>query len=331
MHRSRVSARYSFVESSEAEHLESFADEVAAGLSQPNKRLPCRFFYDADGSSLFEDICALPEYYVTRAEREILERHADDIAAQFDEPVSLAELGSGSSAKTRLLIEALLRRQGELRYVPVDISRRILDESARELLDDYTGLEIFAIASEYRDGLRHVRRETHRPKLIAWLGSNVGNFDRTEAARFVRSIRDAMTPDDRLLLGVDLRKDRTALEAAYDDAQGVTARFNKNLLVRINEELDGDVDLSTFEHRATWHPGPGRVSMELVSTCDQDVEIQALDQVVRFRAGEAIHTEDSYKYSEQEIATLAEEAGLRVRERWLDSGSRFSLNLLDPA
>ena len=328
MVRSSDSPRYSFVEDDQI--LDSFADAVSEGLTAVPKSLPCRFLYDAEGSALFEAICALPEYYPTRTERAILERHADDVAARFQVPITLAELGSGSSTKTRLLIEALLRSQGTLRYVPVDISSSILDESARELLESYGGLEIHAIAGEYRDGLHHVRRETRRPKLIAWLGSNIGNFSRGEAVAFVRAIREAMTEQDRLLLGVDLRKARSRLEAAYDDAQGVTADFNLNLLARINRDLGGHFDLRRFEHRATWEENPGRIVLELVSRVDQEVEIEDLGMAVKFAEGEALHTEDSYKYSIDEIDTLAAAADLRVAERWLDPNAWFSLNLLSP-
>jgi dimethylhistidine N-methyltransferase len=322
--------RYSFVESDATEELDDFGDEVERGLSAHPKSLPCRFLYDAQGSEIFEAICDLPEYYPTRTERSILERHADDIVSRFETPITLAELGSGSSTKTRLLIEALLRSQGRLRYLPVDISRSILDQSARELLDSYQGLEIHAIASEYRVGLGHLGREQRRPKLIAWLGSNIGNFAREEAARFVSGIRDAMSSDDHALFGIDLRKGRERLESAYDDAQGVTADFNLNLLARINRELGGRFRLDRFEHRARWRPVEGRVKLDLVSRVDQEVEIQDLGLAVKFREGEAIHTEDSYKYSVEEIDALAAQAGLRVVERWLDDRAWFSLNLLAP-
>ncbi len=322
--------RYSFVESDATEDLDNFGDAVERGLGRQAKSLPCRFLYDARGSEIFEAICDLPEYYPTRTERAILERHAGDIAAHFDEPITLAELGSGSSTKTRLLIEAFLRSQGKLRYLPVDISRTMLDQSARELLDSYEGLEIHAIASEYREGLGHVGRERRRPKLIAWLGSNIGNFSRDEAAHFVRGIRSTLAKKDRVLFGIDLRKDRDRLESAYDDAEGVTADFNLNLLARINRELGGSFELERFEHRASWRPEEGRVKLDLVSRVDQEVEIRELGLVVKFLIWEAIHTEDSYKYSLEEIDALAADTGLRVVERWLDDQSWFSLNLLAP-
>jgi dimethylhistidine N-methyltransferase len=322
--------RYTLLESDPHSERASFAEAVARGLGSEPKSLPCRFLYDEVGSKLFEEICRLPEYYLTRAERRILETQADDIAACFDEPALLAELGSGSSAKTRLLIEAFLRRQGRLRYVPVDIAREILDESAQALLADYRALEIRAIAGEYQQGLRHLHGERTCPKLIAWLGSNIGNFDRAGAAEFLAHIRGAMEPRDRLLVGIDLRKDRRTLERAYDDSLGVTARFNLNLLARINRELGGGFDLAHFEHEALWREREGRMELSLVSRRDQEVRIRALDQVVKLRDGERIHTEDSFKYSYEEIAEIASAASLCVARRWLDPTGAYSLNLLAP-
>lgn len=331
MQRSQVSPRFALVESDPAEHLGSFAEAVAAGLSRRPKTLPCRFLYDEVGSELFEEICALPEYYLTRAEHQLLRDHSDDIVSRLATPVALAELGSGSSTKTRLLIEALLRRQPRLRYVPVDISQTMLEETAEALLADYGGLEVHAIAGEYQQGLRHVGGETRLPKLIAWLGSNVGNFDRAAAARFLRGIRDVLSDTDRVLVGIDLRKQRRVLERAYDDAAGVTARFNLNLLARINRELDGGFDLAAFAHRAEWREDEGRMWLGLESLESQAVAIKAIDRVVRFQRGERIHTEDSYKYSFEEIGALARSASLVLEQRWLDASGRYSLNLLAPA
>jgi len=325
---SRVSARLALAESDPDEHLDSFAEAVRQGLSGAPKSLPCRFLYDEIGSALFEQICDLPEYYLTRAEHQILEDEASDIVAHLPAGVALAELGSGSSTKTRLLIESLLERQPTLRYLPVDISPTILQESARALLSDYPSLEVHAIAGEYEEGLRHLEGQRDRPKLIAWLGSNVGNFDRRRAARFLRGVRDAMSDRDRVLVGVDLRKSAEVLEAAYDDDAGVTARFSLNLLARINRELDGRFDLERFEHQAIYRDLEGRVDIGLVSRCDQEVEIAALESVVKFERGERIHTEDSYKYSVEEIDALAEGAGLALRHRWLDRTRAYSLNLL---
>jgi dimethylhistidine N-methyltransferase len=325
-----VSPRYALTESDPHHGLDDFAAAVSAGLGARPKTLPCRFLYDERGSELFEEICELPEYYLTRAERRLLEKHADAIAALLPTPIALAELGSGSSSKTRLLIEALLRRQPRLRYVPIDISRSILEESAGALLADYRGLEIHAIAGEYQDGLRHVRRETRVPKLVAWLGSNVGNFDRRSAARFLRGIREVLSDADRVLVGIDLRKDGFRLLRAYDDAAGVTARFNLNLLERINRELDGGFDVARFAHRAEWREAEGRVKLVLESREAQAVPIKGIDRVVRFERGEHIHTEDSYKYDFGEIDALARASGLTLEARWLEDEG-YSLNLLRPS
>jgi dimethylhistidine N-methyltransferase len=309
---------------------EAFAQDVARGLTHRPKRLSCRYFYDAEGSRLFEAICDLPEYYLTRAERSILTERADAIAANFDTPISLVELGSGSSVKTRLLIEAFRRRHGTLRYVPVDISPTILEETARALRADYSGIEITAIAAEYEEGLIRLARDADRPRLVLWLGSNVGNFERSEAAAFLGRLRATLRECDRLLVGVDLRKERAILEAAYDDSQGVTARFNLNILARINRELGGSFDLGSFRHVARYDETQGRVEMHLESRRPQRVGIAALGLAVPFAPGERIHTENSYKYSLVEIDALAAAAGLRITHRWLDGDGRFSANLLAP-
>jgi dimethylhistidine N-methyltransferase len=320
-----LARRYRLIDA--APEQESFAAAAAAGLSRTPKAIPCRFLYDEAGSKLFEEICELPEYYLTRAEREILVAQADRIAARFTGPITLAELGSGSSAKTRLLIEACLRRHGGLRYLPVDISRSMLEASSLRLLERYASLEVRAVASELEAGLHHVGRETSRPKLVLWLGSSIGNLARDEAAGFLARVREALAPRDGLLVGIDLRKQREVLERAYDDAAGVTARFTLNLLERMNRELEAHFDTRRFAHRAVYHEDPGCVRIEIVSRRAQRVAIEALDLEVELARGEAIHAEDSFKYSLAEIDALASSAGLEVVERWLDAGERFSLTL----
>jgi L-histidine N-alpha-methyltransferase len=308
------------------------AEHVELGLQRAQKTLPCRFFYDDEGSRIFEEICELPEYYLTRAEHEVLRDRCDEIARSFGRKTLLVELGSGSSTKTRTLIEAFLDHHGRLRYAPVDISRGILEESAHALLDDYPGLEILAIAAEYDHGLEKLRsEEAIDRKLILWLGSSVGNFTRAEASEFLESVRDTMQASDRLLIGIDLRKDAKTLERAYDDDAGVTARFNKNILRRINRELGADFDVDEFAHRATFDPAKGRVEMHLESLKDQTVSISTLDMTVTLAEGETIHTENSYKYSRDEISALAESARLTVEKQWTDSADRFSLSVLAPA
>ena len=307
--------------------LEDFASDVAAGLAGNPKRLSCSYFYDREGSLLFEEICDLPEYYLTRAEAEILRQRAGEVGSRLAAGTTLVELGSGSAAKTRILIEVLLSRQDTLRYVPVDISRSMLEETSLALLESYPALHVTAIAGEYADGLRQLQAMSEESKLILWLGSNVGNFERPDAAEFLRGVRDTMSPQDRILVGIDLRKDRRVLEPAYDDSRGVTARFNLNILARINRELGGHFDLTAFRHRALYNEGAGRIEMYLVSARPQRVAIDRLWLEVPFATGEAIHTENSYKYSVIEMETLAEAAGLETEARWLDAGDRFSVNL----
>jgi L-histidine N-alpha-methyltransferase len=225
------------------------------------------------------------------------------------------------------LLEALLPGR-RVRYVPIDICRPVLEESATDLLQRFPPLEIVAVAAEYHQGLRHLGTESDRPRLILWLGSNIGNFTRAEAATFLRCIRDAMTSADGMLVGVDLRKDRAVLEAAYDDAAGVTAAFNRNLLARINHELNGNFDPSAFQHRAIYNQELGRIEMYLVSTRVQSVTIGEIGLTVRFAVGETIHTENSYKYSSAEITAVAAAAGLQDQCSWQDAASRFSVHLL---
>ena len=279
---------------------------------------------------MFEQICDLPEYYPTRTERAILEEHADKLVAHVGHPVDLVELGSGSASKTRLVVEALLRRHGQLRFIPVDISRSILEESSLALVEDYSDLEVLAVAGEYHDGLDFLKGESGPPRLILWLGSNVGNFVRADAIHFLQRLRGAMRPGDQLLAGIDLRKDPATLLAAYDDAAGVTAAFNKNILRRINHELGGHFELDHFRHEARWNETEGRIEMHLVSVAAQSVLIDDLDLIVTFDDGESIHTENSYKYSLHEIETLAAAAGFAADSQWFDEAHRFSVNLWQP-
>jgi L-histidine Nalpha-methyltransferase len=330
MSRPTWDGRFVMIESGEERERAQFVREVAVGLGSMPKRLPCRYFYDREGSRLFEAICELDEYYLLRAEREILQRRAAEIAGSVSAGAVLVELGSGSAVKTRILIEALLRRQGTVRYIPIDVSRAILTESSQALLADYKGLEIVAVAGEYLEGFEQVKAEAEHPRLILWLGSNIGNLGRAEAASFLRRLGELLSPADRVLCGIDLRKERAVLDRAYDDPLGVTARFNLNLLARINRELGGHFDVESFSHRAVYNEAAGRVEMYLVSTRAQRIAIDAIGLQFSFEAGETIHTEDSYKYSFQEIQGLAAAAELRLERHWLDGGLRFSTNLLAP-
>lgn len=322
--------RLTWIETAPQGLVRDFASSVHEGLASRPRWLSCRWLYDERGSRLFEAICEQPEYYPTRAELAILRERAGEIAAALPPGGSLVELGSGSALKTRVLIEALLARDGTLRYVPVDISRSMLEHSSRALLEAYPALEILGVAAEYGAGLRELRRRIAGPKLVLWLGSNVGNFERPEAAAFLDELREGLSRDDRLLLGVDLRKDARVLERAYDDAAGVTARFNLNLLERINRELAGTFDLAAFRHLARYDEPEGRVEMHLECLRDQRVRIGALGLELDFRRGETIHTENSYKYSPAEIDALAAVAGFELEARWFDPERRFSLQTLRP-
>jgi len=311
---------------------EDFAADVFQGLTAQPKRLPCRWLYDHEGSLLFEKICKVPEYYIPRAERAILQRRAGDIAASLPPGAMLVELGSGSAAKTRLLIEAFLARaHGRVRYAPIDISSTMLVASSRDLIADYPRLDITGIAGTYEEGLVHLPELGAEPRLVLWLGSNVGNFGRAEAAAFLRELRKRLRPEDRFLLGVDLRKDPAILALAYDDPAGVTARFSLNLLSRINRELGGGFKLEDFRHRAMYDAAAGRVAIHIVARRACRVAIRGLDLTVSFTAGEAIHTEDSFKYDFAEIDALARSAGFAQVARWTDPEEKFASVLLRPA
>lgn len=307
----------------------TFAEDVRDGLGRERKALQPKYFYDDLGSKLFEAICLLPEYYPTRAERQILERHASDIASRVRGPVELVELGSGSAEKSRLLIAALLDRQHELRYVPVDISTAALASSAEALLDMFPRLRITAYASDYDGALAALRdpATAGARRLALFLGSNVGNLDEEGAHAFLSGVRAAVGPGGALLLGADLKKSAEVLEAAYDDPVGVTAAFNLNLLARINRELGGTFDVRRFAHRARYDEDEGVVRMFLVSLADQTVEIAAIGATVRFAEGETIHTEDSRKYDLDDLSRMARRAGFVRTETWYDDERRFSSSL----
>ncbi|MDT7604306.1 MAG: hypothetical protein QOF61_2303 [Acidobacteriota bacterium] len=308
----------------------SFAADVALGLTSRPKQLFPKYFYDELGSHLFEAICLLPEYYLTRAEDEILSHRAGEIASALGgEPLTLVEFGSGSSTKTRHLIDALLRRQSELLYLPVDISVSALEAAADALLETYPRLRVEAYAGDYDAALARLKHDkSARGRTLAlFLGSNIGNFDTADAESFLRRVCTVLRAGDALLLGADLKKDAGSLEAAYDDALGVTAAFNLNLLARINRELGANFDPRSFRHVAAYNERAGRVEMYLESTRAQVVNVAAVSLEVRFAAGERIHTENSYKYAPAELDALAAHAGFARGRAWLDAAERFSSNL----
>jgi len=295
------------------------------------KHLDCRYFYDYEGSLLFEEICRLPEYYQTRTEKKILENGAGEIIGGMPENVVLVELGSGSSVKTTIIIEALLEKHGRVSYTPIDISRAMLEESAAELRVRYDALEIVSIAAEYREGLARLRTFDKRPELILWLGSSIGNFEHDDAIAFLSDIKVVLSPRDRLLIGFDLVKDIEVLKKAYNDSRGVTAAFNLNLLARINSELGGSFDIKSFEHIAVYNTEKDRIEMYLVSTRDQNVSIKSLGRSFHFDKGERIHTENSHKYTREAIEEIADEVGLHIIRQWHDSRQLFNLTLFATA
>ncbi len=300
-----------------------FAELVRSGLRARPKTLPWQFFYDERGSRLFEAICGLPEYYLTRTEDAILRDHAEAMVAGWEVPPALVELGSGSASKTRRLIVAALERYGRLHYVPIDVSPTCLEESARSLCDAFPALRVTGFVADYHSALARVSGQVHGPKLWIFLGSSLGNYQADEASALLRRIARAMGPADRLLLGTDLDKDPAILEAAYDDAQGVTAAFNGNLLARINRELGADFDPARFRHRAVYRRDLRRVEMHLVSRSDQTVHIAGAGLTVRFLAGESIHTENSHKYAESDLRALARLAGFVEEAAWTDRDRLF--------
>lgn len=304
---------------------ESFRDAVLAGLGRRAKSIPCRFLYDERGSSLFEEICTLPEYYLTRTETAILTEFAPEIAALAGPHAELIEFGSGSSRKVRLLLEALAAPAA---YVAIDISREPLRRGAEELAAAFPEVAVVAVCADYLQPLRlpDLPSRGEGKRLGFFPGSTIGNFTAEEAVEFLAACRRVLGRDGQLLIGVDLKKDPALLDAAYNDAAGVTAAFNLNLLERINRELDGDFDLDRFAHRAFYNAAAGRVEIYIESLADQIVTVAG--RAIRFREGERIHTEDSCKYSVPEFHRLAAHAGFRPVRHWTDSDALFSVHLL---
>lgn len=302
------------------------AEDVLRGLSAPNKSLPPKLFYDAEGSALFEEITRTPEYYPTRTERAIFERYAADIAAAAGENLTLVELGAGSASKTRVLISAILRRQLRLEFHPVDVSPAALEEAVTSLNGDFPHLHVAPIVADYTRHLPRLQTLAGR-KLVLFIGSTIGNFEPQEALEFLISVRKSLGVGDALLLGFDMVKDPQVLHAAYNDAAGVTARFNLNMLARINRELDADFDVRRFSHVAFWNPRASRIEMHLESLAEQTVRIRDLGRGFHFHTRERIHTENSYKFTAGSINTLLQRAGLKNETTWHDPQHWFSLVL----
>ena len=301
---------------------EAFLASVLDGLAAPRKTLEAKYFYDARGSRLFDLITELDAYYLTNAETALLQTHAREIAERVGAGATLVEFGSGSSVKTRILLQAMKDLRA---YVPIDISGAHLDAAAKRLAAD-CGLPVIPLHADYTRVFA-LPREVPRGRLVGFFpGSTIGNFEPPAASAFLEQARELLGAGARFLVGADLQKDRARLEAAYNDSRGVTAAFNLNLLVRINRELGGDFDLGAFRHKAFYNAEEGRIEMHLESTRPQSVELAG--RRFDFAAGETIHTENSYKYSLESFAALARDGGWRREAVWQDPEGLFSAHLL---
>ena len=304
---------------------DEFLREVLTGLGGERKALPAKFFYDERGSNLFHEICATPEYYPTRTEVALLSRISGELADLIGSRCCLMEYGTGSSEKMRIVLDAL---DEPAAYVAVDISREHLLSTAKALAADHPDIDVHAVCADYSKPFR-IPPIGNQPvgRCVAFFpGSSLGNFEPPMARDFLATTMGVVGHDGGMLIGIDLKKDEAILNAAYNDAQGVTAAFNLNLLVRINRELNGTFDLGTFRHRAFYNSAQGRIEMHLDSLTDQSVTVAG--RLFRFRRGESIHTENSYKYTVPEFRALARRAGFRPLRAWADPDNLFSIHYL---
>jgi L-histidine N-alpha-methyltransferase len=307
----------------------SLADDVLDGLTKPFKELPPKHFYDARGAELFDRICELPEYYPTRAEREILQSNAREVASETG-AVELVELGSGTAAKTRVLLDAM-HATGQLRrYVPIDVTESMVRDCASELIGEYPGLSVHGVIGDFE---RHLDRvpEPEGPRIVAFLGGTIGNFPPGSRRRFLRQIARLLGPEDHLLMGTDLVKDPNVLQAAYDDSQGVTAEFNRNVLRVLNRELDADFDPEDFDHVALFDTDNEWIEMRLRARRAHTTLVRELDLEVRFEEGEEVRTEISAKFTPERLRGDLAAAGLELRRWMTDADGLFALTLSRPA
>ncbi len=305
---------------------DAIAFEVYEGLTATPKHLPSKLFYDEVGSAIFEQITELPEYYLTRTERSIFEENAADILHQAGPSMTLVELGAGTATKTCILIEELLRRQTRSLFYPIDVSPSALELAVRQLGKEFPSLRVNPIVADYTGGVPALSRITGR-KLVLYIGSSIGNFEPPQAIRILRRIRQTLRSGDALLLGADYAKQSKILVPAYDDAQGVTASFNKNILARLNRELDADFNLDAWRHVALWNRRCSRMEIYLESHGEQTAFLPGLDLDVKFAAGERIHTENSYKYTDAMIDSILRESGFTLEHSWCDRKKWFGVHL----
>ena len=305
----------------------TFNEDVKQGLTSSPKYLLSKYFYDQYGSELFVKICHTPEYYVTRIETGILKNISDEVAGLNSNKKVLVELGSGSSVKTKYLINSFIKSNGVLKYVPIDVSE-IMISSSDDLVSEFEELKIDGILAEYETGLGIAGSVIKEPKMIVFLGSSIGNFNLTDAEKFIRHISDVMNPGDSLLIGFDLVKDTAVLNDAYNDSAQYTAMFNMNLLKRINSELQGEFNLEKFSHNAFFNESQSRIEMHLVSLEEQEICIHAIREKIQFDKDETIHTENSYKFNNDMIYGLASSASLEVEKMWKDDKNYFALCMM---
>ena len=304
----------------------SYAEDVELGLSSTPKTLPCKLFYDEAGSALFEQITRLPEYYPTRTELEILTDRGGEIAERVRPGVTVVELGSGTATKTTTLLQAFARRQLRVQYVPVDISPAALAEARERVQSQCSRVSVRPVVADFSNGFGFLRSIPGR-KLVLYLGSSIGNFDPGPAVEMLSQIRKQLVSGDALLLGTDLVKDPSILVPAYDDAQGITEQFDKNILARLNRELGANFNLDFFRHVAIWNPAASRMEINLESLRPQIVDLGVLNRRVRFANGERIHTESSYKYTMPMVRDMLERSGFFFDATWFDHRTWFALHL----
>lgn len=304
----------------------SFAEEISSSVNKKFKFISPKFFYDKKGSDLFEQICSLDEYYLTRTEISILTSLKEELSLFLDNSFRLVELGSGSSVKTRIILDVFDKIQDDFEYFPVDISE-ILTESSELLLKAYENLSITGIIDTYEGGLEFIENFDNKKNLILFLGSSYGNFSPKNGKIFLKKINSIMKNEDLFLLGLDLVKNKSILEKAYDDSQGITAKFNLNVLSRINDELDADFNLSNFKHYVNYNEEEQRIEMYLKSLVNQSVIISKSNISLQIEKNELIHTEYSYKYKLSQIENLMLETGFNIKKIWLDKDSLFAVTL----
>lgn len=322
-----VDSKLQYFKPNSAKIEKSFADEVSFSLTQNSKFINPKFFYDKKGSDLFEKICDLSEYYPTRTEINILKNLKENFAKYVDDSFRLVELGSGSSVKTRLILDILNKFQDKIEYFPIDISE-ILTESSSLLQKDYKNLHITGIIDTYEGGLEFLKNYDSKKNLIIFLGSSFGNFIPADGKKFLKKINSTMKDNDLFLIGLDLVKNKETLENAYNDSKGITAQFNLNVLSRINDELDADFNLNNFTHYARYNEDEQRIEMYLKSLVEQFIVIPKANLSITLKKDELIHTEHSHKYKLFQIKELMNQTGFDIKQIWLDENNYFALTLV---